>query len=341
MGTGGEGRSPLLREGTLRWEEDRPPFHCLQFHIRLSTDPPAAQHLALARGERRADGPGDAGAGAGMAGTGCVALPSAEVCAVQVHPAVLLNLCDAYVRRQEKAERVLGTLLGHVRGGTAQVRTSFAVPHEEDTSVALDTEFHTTMLVLHRKVNANERVIGWFSVGGQDLAANDTLFQGFYSTECARGIHLSVDAGLSEGGDLKVRGFVPLDVTVSGTKVADEFVEVPVEVLTEETERLGESLLSSNLSEHIPSGRSALQGSIRSLSAMLGRIQDKMGTLAGLDDIEAATVGRHLLETLPKPGQERSTEETQDLLALSYLAKVINVQVQLAEKLGTDSLPIA
>ena len=66
-----------------------------------------------------------------------------------------------------------------------------------------------------------------------------------------------------------------------------------------------------------------------------------MGTLAGLDDIEAATVGRHLLETLPKPGQERSAEETQDLLALSYLAKVINVQVQLAEKLGTDSLPIA
>ena len=123
--------------------------------------------------------------------------------------------------------------------------------------------------------------------------------------------------------------------------MADEFVEVPVEVLTEETERLGESLLSSNLSEHIPSGRSALQGSIRSLSAMIGRIQDKMGTLAGLDDIEAATVGRHLLETLPKPGQERSAEETQDLLALLYLAKVINVQVQLAEKLGTDSLPIA
>ena len=38
-----------------------------------------------------------------------------KVASVRVHPVVVFNACDSYVRRQETQERVIGTLLGTVR----------------------------------------------------------------------------------------------------------------------------------------------------------------------------------------------------------------------------------
>ena len=51
---------------------------------------------------------------------------------VKVQPAVLLSICDAYVRRNSKHKRVVGTLLGYVgEGGVVEVRNCYAVPHND------------------------------------------------------------------------------------------------------------------------------------------------------------------------------------------------------------------
>lgn len=50
---------------------------------------------------------------------------------VQVHPVVLLSICDAYIRRNEKQERVIGTLLGTVTDGLVSVQRCYVVPHNE------------------------------------------------------------------------------------------------------------------------------------------------------------------------------------------------------------------
>ena len=52
----------------------------------------------------------------------------------KVHPLVIFNICDCYVRRPDQAERVVGTLLGSVLpDGTVDIRNSYAVPHNESS----------------------------------------------------------------------------------------------------------------------------------------------------------------------------------------------------------------
>jgi len=57
---------------------------------------------------------------------------------VKVQPSVLLSICDAYVRRNSKHRRVVGTLLGFVGdGGVVEVINCYAVPHnDQDQSVS-------------------------------------------------------------------------------------------------------------------------------------------------------------------------------------------------------------
>ncbi|GFY84519.1 eukaryotic translation initiation factor 2 [Actinidia rufa] len=51
-----------------------------------------------------------------------------------VHPLVIFNICDCFVRRPDQAERVIGTLLGSVLpDGIIDVRNCYAVPHNESS----------------------------------------------------------------------------------------------------------------------------------------------------------------------------------------------------------------
>lgn len=60
--------------------------------------------------------------------------PSTVGFSARVHPVVVFNICDCYVRRSDQAERVIGTLLGSVLpDGTVDIRNSYAVPHNESS----------------------------------------------------------------------------------------------------------------------------------------------------------------------------------------------------------------
>lgn len=60
--------------------------------------------------------------------------PSSTSLSAKVHPLVIFNICDCYVRRPDQAERVIGTLLGSISpDGTVDIRNSYAVPHNESS----------------------------------------------------------------------------------------------------------------------------------------------------------------------------------------------------------------
>lgn len=60
--------------------------------------------------------------------------PSPASLTAKVHPLVIFNICDCFVRRPDQAERVIGTLLGSVLpDGTVDIRNSYAVPHNESS----------------------------------------------------------------------------------------------------------------------------------------------------------------------------------------------------------------
>jgi translation initiation factor 3 subunit F len=55
---------------------------------------------------------------------------------VEVHPLVLFNILDHFIRRNEGQERVIGTLLGVPSGPySVTITNSFPVPHSEGDQV--------------------------------------------------------------------------------------------------------------------------------------------------------------------------------------------------------------
>jgi hypothetical protein len=57
---------------------------------------------------------------------------SVNASTVKIQPVVLLQICDAFIRRNEKQERVIGTLLGNTSAdGVVEVKSCYVVPHTE------------------------------------------------------------------------------------------------------------------------------------------------------------------------------------------------------------------
>ena len=52
---------------------------------------------------------------------------------VRVNPVALFSICDAYIRRNEKQERVIGTLLGVIADNVIDVKSCYVVPHQESS----------------------------------------------------------------------------------------------------------------------------------------------------------------------------------------------------------------
>jgi proteasome lid subunit RPN8/RPN11 len=87
-----------------------------------------------------------------------------------VHPLVLLSAVDHYNRvARDTKKRVVGILLGSVSKGVIDCTNSFAVPFEEDERDPniwfLDHSFLEQMLAMFKKVNASEKLVGWYSTG--------------------------------------------------------------------------------------------------------------------------------------------------------------------------------
>lgn len=96
---------------------------------------------------------------------------------VTMHPLVLLSAADHYHRvARGTRKRVVGVLLGSVSKGIIDCTNSFAVPFEEDSKNSsvfyLDHNYLENMLSMFRKVNAKERVVGFYSTGPQ-IRQND------------------------------------------------------------------------------------------------------------------------------------------------------------------------
>jgi len=96
---------------------------------------------------------------------------------VTVHPLVLLSVADHYHRvAKGTRKRTVGVLLGTVYKGKVDATNSFAVPFEEDSRnpavFYLDHNYLENMMVMFKKVNAKERIVGFYSTGPQ-IRSND------------------------------------------------------------------------------------------------------------------------------------------------------------------------
>ncbi|KAL9269922.1 Eukaryotic translation initiation factor 3 subunit F-like protein [Drosera capensis] len=261
---------------------------------------------------------------------------------VRVHPLVIFNICDCYVRRPDQADRVIGTLLGSVLAdGTVDVRNSYAVPHNEfSDQVALDIEYHHNMLMSHQKVNPKEVIVGWYSTGF-GVTGGSALIHEFYSREASNPVHLTVDTTF-RNGETTIKAFVSVNLSLGDQQLAARFQEAPVETKMAEAERIGYDLLKSTVADKIPSDLEGMEGSMEKLLTLIDDVYKYVHDVVEKRVVPDNNIGRFIAETLsslpkmsPVAFDKLVNDNLQDQLLLLYLSSIIRTQLSLAEKLNT------
>ncbi|KFZ20476.1 hypothetical protein V501_00116 [Pseudogymnoascus sp. VKM F-4519 (FW-2642)] len=272
---------------------------------------------------------------------------------VSVAPLVLLSVADHYGRSAKGTrKRVVGVLLGQNEGKNVRVSNSFAVPFEEDEKDPsvwfLDHNYVESMNDMFKKVNAKEKLIGWYH-SGPKLRASDLEINELFKRYTPNPLLVIIDVQPKEAGVPTDAYFAVDEIKDDGTTTSKTFVHTPSIIEAEEAEEIGvEHLLRDirdvavgTLSTRITSQLQSLQGlhlRLRDIQqylqkvsdgklpvnhAILGNLQDVFNLLPNLSTPKASTS-----ET---PGSGEATSElahamsikTNDQLMAIYISSLI------------------
>jgi len=209
---------------------------------------------------------------------------------VVVHPLVLLSVVDHFNRmgRIGSQKRVVGILLGCWSSkGVLDVCNSFAVPFDEDEKDKsvwfMDHDYLESMANMFKKVNAREKVVGWYHTGPK-LHQNDVHINDLVRRYCSSSVLVIIDAKPRDLG-LPTEAYRSVEeVHEDGTPTTKTFEHVASEIGAEEAEEVGvEHLLRDikdttigSLSQRVTN---ILQG-LRGLSCQLTDIRNYLDQVA-------------------------------------------------------------
>lgn len=191
---------------------------------------------------------------------------------VSVAPLVLLSAADHFGRSGKgPRKRVVGVLLGQNDGQNVRVSNSFAVPFEEDDKDPsvwfLDHNYVESMNDMFKKVNAREKLIGWYH-SGPKLRASDLEINELFKRYTPNPLLVIIDVQPKEVGVPTDAYFAVEEIKDDGTTTSKTFVHTPSVIEAEEAEEIGvEHLLRDirdvavgTLSTRITSQLQSLQG---------------------------------------------------------------------------------
>merc|ERR1711970_621427 len=167
---------------------------------------------------------------------------------VIVHPLVLLSGVDHFNRigNVSRNSRVVGALLGSTKiidgKRVLDVSNCFAVPFDEDSKDEkvwfLDHDYLDTMFNMFRKVNAKERIVGWYHTG-PELHASDTEINDIFKKYTPNSVLCVVETTTNDWS-LPTRAYYCVEeVNDDGKPSARTFNHLSVEIGAEEAEEVG------------------------------------------------------------------------------------------------------
>lgn len=162
---------------------------------------------------------------------------------VTVSPLVLLSVVDHYNRvAKDSKKRVVGVILGEYSSDIIKVTNSYAIPFEEDeknTNVwFLDHNFIDSMGEMFKKINAKEKLIGWYH-SGPKLRPSDLKINEVFKKYNSNPLLLIVDVQPREVGIPTDAYFAVDDIKNDGSAAEKTFVHVPSLIEAEEAEEIG------------------------------------------------------------------------------------------------------
>mmetsp|Transcript_16478 Transcript_16478/g.41087 ORF Transcript_16478/g.41087 Transcript_16478/m.41087 type:complete len:331 (-) Transcript_16478:1344-2336(-) len=205
---------------------------------------------------------------------------------VVLHPLVLLSVVDHYNRvARDTRKRVVGVLLGEVHKGTVDVTNSFAVPFEEDDHDPsiwfLDHSYMENMYRMFKKVNAREKVVGWYSTGPKIREADLDINALIARFSDWPPVLVICEVQPKEIG-LPFTAYYAVDeVREDGTEKAQKvYVSVPTEVGQTEAEEIGvEHLLRDVKDATISTLATDVSGKLLALKGLHSRLREIQGYL--------------------------------------------------------------
>ena len=165
-----------------------------------------------------------------------------------VHPLVLLSAVDHFNRvgNVSRNSRVVGALLGATKiidgKRVLDISNSFAVPFDEDSRDGkvwyLDHDYLENMFGMFRKVNAKERVVGWYHTG-PELHNNDTEINDIFKKFSPRSVLCIIETTTNDWSLPARAYFCTEEVHDDGTPSTKTFNHLGVEIGAEEAEEVG------------------------------------------------------------------------------------------------------
>ena len=206
---------------------------------------------------------------------------------VIVHPLVLLSVVDHYNRvAKDTSKRVVGVLLGEAHAGKVDVTNSYAVPFEEDAKDAsswyIDRQYHDDMYGMFKKVNASEKVIGWYSTGPK-LRATDISIHELFRAYTPHPILVIIDVNPQHDPlEIPTLTYISIESSPEAQRASRrQFAHLPSEIGAYEAEEVGVEHLLRNLRDTTDSSLgeqvNAKLTSLKGLSNRLHDIYDYLG----------------------------------------------------------------
>ncbi|EMD38106.1 hypothetical protein CERSUDRAFT_113240 [Gelatoporia subvermispora B] len=264
---------------------------------------------------------------------------------VVVHPLVLLSVTDHHARSVSRSsnKRVIGILLGQDNGKTINVANSFGIPFEEDEKDSktwfLDHNYIEGMWEMFKKVNARERMIGWYHTGPK-LRASDQEINDLLKRYIARPVMVIVDVRPQTVGIPTDAYFAVEEIKDDGTETRKTFLHVPSAIEAEEAEEIGVEHLLRDIKDSTTTTlatRVAEQlASLRGLQSRLGDIQKYLSDVAAGKMPVNHQIVYHLqdaLNLLPNLNDPEVTQSfvtsTNDELLVVYLSSLLRAVIAL------------
>jgi len=183
---------------------------------------------------------------------------------------------------------VIGVLLGQDNGKTINVANSFGIPFEEDEKDSktwfLDHNYIEAMYDMFRKVNAKERMIGWYHTGPK-LRAADQEINELFKRFIARPVMVIVDVRPDTVGIPTDAYFGVEEIKDDGTETRKTFLHVPSAIEAEEAEEIGvEHLLRDIKDSTTTTLATRVTEQLASLQGLRSRLSDVQKYLLDIAD---------------------------------------------------------
>jgi len=265
---------------------------------------------------------------------------------VVVHPLVLLSVADHHARSLRGAgssKRVIGVLLGQDNGKTVNVANSFGIPFEEDEKDPktwfLDHNYIEGMWEMFKKVNAREKMIGWYHTGPK-LRASDQEINDLLKRYIARPVMVIVDVRPQTVGIPTDAYFAVEEIKDDGTETRKTFFHVPSAIEAEEAEEIGVEHLLRDIKDSttttLSTRVSEQLASLRGLQSRLSDIQKYLvDVAAGKMPVnhQIAYYLQDALNLLPDLSNVETTQSfastTNDELLVVYLSSLLRAVIAL------------